>query len=136
MTTTTATMITAMTGMKTDETVPIADRSRTRTMDLRMNALRGIAVGLMVLSLSLVPLMAAHAAEDQPGESAISRHAKSFGTAVKRDSKAVGAAFKDGAHRVAVAAKVVGHEIATAAKRGAAETRSAFRGDKGATNPT
>jgi hypothetical protein len=99
--------------------------------------LRDMALGLMVtLTVSLAPLVVAHAAEDRPPESAISRHARSFGEAVKRDTKAVGATCKEGAHRVAVAAKAVGHEIATAAKRGAAETRSALRGDKGATHPT
>jgi hypothetical protein len=132
----TGTMTTAMTGTMTiDEAVPKADRAR--ITGLRMNALRDIALGLMVtLSLSLAPLAVAHAAEDPPTESAVSRHARSFGEAVKRDTKAVGATFKEGAHRVAVAAKAVGHEIATAAKRGAAQTRSALRGDKAGTNPT
>jgi hypothetical protein len=133
-------MTTVMTGtMIIDEAVPQALGARTAglRMNALRNALRDMALGLMViLSLSLAPLVVAHAAEDRPQESAISRHAKSFGVAVKRDTKAVGATFKEGAHRVAVAAKAVGHEIATAAKRGAAETRSAFRGDKAATNPT
>jgi len=120
--------------MTIDEAVPKADTAR--TTGLRMNTVRGMAFGLMVLSLSLAPLVVARAAEDRPTESAISRHARSFGEAVKRDTKAVGATFKEGAHRVAVAAKAVGHEISTAAKRGAAETRSAFRGDKAGTNPT
>jgi hypothetical protein len=130
-------MTTVMTRMVTiDEAVPKANRAG--IMGPRMNTFRGtntlrdMAFGLMVtLSLSMAPLVAARAAEDRPTESAISKHARSFGEAVKRDTKAVGATFKEGAHRVAVAAKAVGHEIATAAKRGAAETRSAFRGDKG-----
>jgi hypothetical protein len=84
-------------------------------------------------SLLLTPGIAAHAAEDQPHESAMSTHAKSFGAAVKRDTKAVGAGCKEGAHRVAVAAKAVGHAVASAAKRGAAETRAAFRGEKAVT---
>ena len=145
-----------MTGVTIDEAVPNADRTRTAGLMLRStntvprtntfrstdtlrgtNILRDMVFGLMVtLSLSLAPLAATRAAEDRPTESVISKHARSFGEAVKRDSKAVGATFKEGAHRVAVAAKAVGHEIATAAKRGAAETRSAFRGDKGRTDPT
>jgi hypothetical protein len=90
----------------------------------------GLAVGSTLL---LTPVIAAHAAGDQPPESSMSTHAKSFGGAVKRDAKAVGAKCKEGAHRVAVAAKAVGHEVATAAKRGAAETRAAFRGEKSET---
>jgi len=81
-------------------------------------------------TLLLTPVIAAHAAGDEPQESSISTQAKSFGEAVKRDAKVVGAKTKEGAHRVAVAAKAVGHEVATAAKRGAAETREAFRGEK------
>ena len=89
------------------------------------------ALSLAVAStLLLTPVIAAHAAGDEPQESSISTHAKSFGEAVKRDAKVVGAKTKEGAHRVAVAAKAVGHEVATAAKRGAAETREAFRGEK------
>jgi hypothetical protein len=87
---------------------------------------------LVVWSLLLTPYIAAHAADDQPHESAISTHARSFGAAVKRDTKALGAGCKEGAHRVAVAARAVGHEVATAAKRGAAQTRAAFRGEKAA----
>jgi hypothetical protein len=84
-------------------------------------------------TLQLTPVIAAHAADDQPQESSVSAHAKAFGEAVKRDAKVVGAKSKEGAHRVAVAAKAVGHEVATAAKRGAAATRAAFRGEKSET---
>jgi hypothetical protein len=100
------------------------------TIDLARR-FRIAAAGLTVASaLLLAPVIAAHAADDQPKESAISTHAKAFGQAVKRDAKTVGAKSKEGAHRVAVAAKAVGHEVATAARRGAAATRAAFRGDK------
>ena len=86
-------------------------------------------------TLQLAPVIAAHAAGDEPQESSISTHAKSFGEAVKRDAKVVGAKSKEGAHRVAVAAKAVGHEVATAAKRGAAATRAAFKGEKSEAPP-
>jgi len=102
----------------------------TTTIDVVRSVRHGGTSLLVVWSLLLTPYMAAHAAEDQPRESAISTHARSFGAAVKRDTKVVGADCKEGAHRVAIAAKAVGHEIATAAKRGAAETRAAFRGEK------
>jgi hypothetical protein len=105
----------------------------TTTIDMTRR-FRITALGLAVAStLLLTPMIAAHAAGDQPPESSMSTHAKSFGDAVKSDAKAVGAKCKEGAHRVAVAAKAVGHEVATAAKRGAAETRAAFRGEKSAT---
>jgi hypothetical protein len=92
------------------------------------------AAGLWVAwCLLFTPYIAAQAAADEPHESAISTHARSFAAAVKRDTKAVGAGCKEGAQRVAVAAKAVGHEIATAAKRGAAETRAAFGGEKAKT---
>jgi hypothetical protein len=94
---------------------------------------RVAAVLLVAWSLLLTPYIAAHAAENDPHESAISTHARSFGAAVKRDTKAVGTSCKEGAQRIAVAAKAVGHEIASAAKRGAAETRAAFRGKKAET---
>jgi hypothetical protein len=102
----------------------------TTTIDMTRR-FRIAASGLGVAStLLLTPVIAAPAAGDQPKESSISTHAKTFGEAVQRDAKTVGANCKEGAHRVAVAAKAVGHEVATAAKRGAAETRAAFRGDK------
>jgi hypothetical protein len=90
----------------------------------------GVAGLLVAWSLLLMPTIAAHAAADEPHESAISVHARSFGAAVKRDTNVVGTKCREGAHRVSVAAKAVAHEIATAAKRGAVETRAAFRGEK------
>jgi hypothetical protein len=106
------------------------DMTSTTTIDMTRR-FRIAALGLAVAStLLLTPVIAAHAAGDEPQESPISTQAKSFGEAVKRDAKVVGAKTKEGAHRVAVAAKAVGHEVATAAKRGAAETREAFRGEK------
>ncbi len=85
----------------------------------------------VAVALALVPEIGAQATEgaDRNAKSTLTMHADSFGEHVKRDAKAVGAAFKETAHRVGVAAKAVGHEIATAAKRGAAETRSAMRGE-------
>lgn len=79
-------------------------------------------------TLSMAPLLAAQAADNEPATSSLSVHAHATGEAIKQDSKAVGAAFKEGAHRVAVAAKAVGHEVATAARRGAEKTRAAFKG--------
>ena len=89
---------------------------------------------LVACSLLLTPYIAANAADDQPHESAISTHARSFGAAVKHDANAVSDSCKKIGHRVAVAAKAVGHEIGTAAKRGAAETRAAFSGEKAKTS--
>jgi hypothetical protein len=105
----------------------------TATIDVARSVRHGGTSLLVVWGLLLTPYIASHAAEDEPHESAISTHARSFGAAVKRDTKAVGDDCKEGAHRVAVAAKAVGHEIAAAAKRGAAETRAAFRGEKAET---
>jgi hypothetical protein len=108
--------------------------NKTRETTARMNGPRGAASGAVVaLALTLCPLIAAHAAADQTGTSAVSAHAKAFGETVRRDTKAVGATFKEGAHRVAVAAKAVAHEIAQAARRSAAESRAALRGKQSAT---
>jgi hypothetical protein len=115
------------TDMKITTSMTTTDAARA----LRRRALSLAVVGCVLLA----PFIAAHAADDQPAESAVSAHAKSFGVAVKRDAKAVGAGCKEGAHRVAAASKVVAHEIATAAKRGAAGTRAAFRGEKTETPP-
>ena len=116
--------------MGTDMTVTTSMKTTDAARALRRGIL-GLAAGCLLGT----PFIAAHAAEVEPADSAVSVHAKSIGVAVKRDTKAVGAACKDGAHRVAVAAKAVAHEIATAAKRGAAETRAAFHGQKSATPP-
>lgn len=107
------------------------DMKTTRDMKTS-NSARALrwALALAAGCLLFAPLVAVHAADDRPTESAVSAHAKSFGVAVKRDAKAVGAACKEGAHRVAVASTAVGHEIATAAKRSAAGIRFAFRGEK------
>lgn len=94
-------------------------------------AVRRHGATALALALLLAAGMAAHAAEEH-SESALSRHAKSFGATVKRDTKTAAAQVKEGAHRVATAAKAVGHEIAGAARRSAAETRAAFKGEKGA----
>ena len=114
---------------RTSTTTGMKGMTTTTTID----ALRGVrraGVGLIAWSLLLTPGITLHAAEDQPQESAISTHAKSFAASVKRDSQIVGAKCKEGAHRVAVAAKAVAHEVATAAQRGASQTRAAFRGEK------
>ncbi len=105
--------------------------------DIRDGARYAIVVAF---ALVLAPAIAAHATEPEHRSATITSSADThgFGEHVKRDAKAVGAAFKEGAHRVGVAAKAVGHEIATAAKRGAAQTRTAMRGekvDKTAANP-
>ena len=102
----------------------------TTTTNDAVRCLRRAGVSLIAWSLLLAPAITVHAAENQPQESAISAHAKSFAAAVKRDSQIVGAKCKDGAQRVAVAARAVAHEVATAAKRGATQTRAAFRGEK------
>jgi hypothetical protein len=99
----------------------------TTTIDAERSVRHSGPALLIGWSLLLAPYMAA---ADQPRESAIWTHARSFGAAVKRDTKVLGDDCKEGAHRVAIAAKAVGHEIATAAKRGAAESRAAFRGEK------
>jgi hypothetical protein len=101
-----------------------------------LKKLRGTARALIAVGmLSVAPGLAVHAAEDKP-ETAAAHPAKAFGQTVKRDTKAAGATMKEGAHRVAVAARAVAHEVATAAKRGAAATRSAFRGEKPDTQAT
>jgi hypothetical protein len=102
----------------------------TTTTSDSVRCVRCACVSLIAWSLLWAPGITVHAAEDQPQESAVSTHAKSFAAAVKRDSQIVGAKCKEGAHRVAVAARAVAHEVATAAKRGATQTRAAFRGEK------
>lgn len=120
-----------MTGTSTGADMTIVTTTKSKIG----HALRYRIANLLLTGSLLLTPYAAAPAEDQPRESAISAHARSFGEAVKHDAKAVGDGSKQVAHRVAVAAKAAGHEIATAAKRGAAETRAAFRGMKAKTPP-
>jgi hypothetical protein len=99
----------------------------TTTIDVERSVRHSGPALLIGWSLLLAPYMVA---ADQPRESAIRTHARSFGAAVKRDTKMLGEDCKEGAHRVAIAAKAMGHEMATAAKRAAAESRAAFGGER------
>jgi hypothetical protein len=102
----------------------------TKTIDLARGGRRSAISLVAVWGLLLGPQVTVYAAADDPNQSTVVIHAKSFAETVKRDAKSVGKDCKAGALRVSAAAKSLGHKIATAAKRSATDTRAAFRDDK------
>jgi hypothetical protein len=115
-------------GMKRTGTTEATKVMSTATIDV-VRAVRRVRL-LIACGLLLTPHMAVYAADDEAHPSAISIRVRSFGEAVRRDARALGNDCREGAHRTAVAAKTWGQRMATVAKRSAAETRSAFRGEK------